>query len=435
MSHSQQRDFIEKLKNLFPKYFNQKSVLEVGSLNVNGTIRDFFTECKYIGIDVSPGKEVDVVCEGQNYNAPDNTYDVVSSAECFEHNPYWFETFQNMIRLCKDGGLVFFTCATDGRPEHGTYRTTPLDSPLTVQLGWDYYRNLNEKDFTSKINFDSYFSEHHFEVNDESHDLYFWGIVQKNQSPVPVIGVPIVNGIHWLKRLIDSIDYPVNDLFIVNNNGRGELTEELNKITQLKHPYIQNIKVAHLPANIGCSGAWNLIIKCYVMSPYWIITNHDISFTPGLLEAMVKSSQKEDIGIIKGKEFQWDLFLIKDTVIQECGLFDENFYPAYVEDCDYHIRLMRKNIKTQVIDIDYPHGDVNYETTGSQTWRTDFSLKEKLDYSHHCNLYYIAEKWGENWRDSNWEYHPYDTPYNQENFPITYTTYDLAFIRQKHMGF
>jgi hypothetical protein len=435
MSHSQQRDFVEKLKNHLPKYFNQKSVLEVGSLNVNGTLRDFFTECRYIGIDVSPGNEVDVVCEGQNYNAPNNTYDVVSSAECFEHNPYWFETFQNMIRLCKDGGLVFFTCATDGRPEHGTSKTTPLDSPLTVQLGWDYYKNLNENDFRSKLNFDSYFSEYHFEVNDESHDLYFWGIIQKNQSPIPVIGVPIVNGIHWLKRLIDSIDYPVDDLFIVNNNGRGELTEELNKMIRLKHPYIKNIKVAHLPANIGCSGAWNLIIKCYVMSPYWVITNHDIAFTPGLLEKMVKSSQKEDIGIVKGKEFQWDLFLIKESVIQECGLFDENFYPAYVEDCDYHIRLMKKNIKTQVIGINYPHGDVNYETTGSQTWRTDLSLKEKLDYSHYLNLNYISEKWGENWRDSNWEYHPYDYPYNQENIPITYTTYDLEFIRQKYMGF
>jgi hypothetical protein len=435
MSHSQQRDFVEKLKNHLPKYFNQKSVLEVGSLNVNGTLRDFFTECRYIGIDVSPGNEVDVVCEGQNYNAPNNTYDVVSSAECFEHNPYWFETFQNMIRLCKDGGLVFFTCATDGRPEHGTSKTTPLDSPLTVQLGWDYYKNLNENDFRSKLNFDSYFSEYHFEVNDESHDLYFWGIIQKNQSPIPVIGVPIVNGIHWLKRLIDSIDYPVDDLFIVNNNGRGELTEELNKMIRLKHPYIKNIKVAHLPANIGCSGSWNLIIKCYVMSPYWVITNHDIAFTPGLLEKMVKSSQKEDIGIVKGKEFQWDLFLIKESVIQECGLFDENFYPAYVEDCDYHIRLMKKNIKTQVIGINYPHGDVNYETTGSQTWRTDLSLKEKLDYSHYLNLNYISEKWGENWRDSNWEYHPYDYPYNQENIPITYTTYDLEFIRQKYMGF
>jgi SAM-dependent methyltransferase len=179
MAHWEQRDFIVKIKNKLPHYFTQSKVLEVGSLNINGTIRDFFTDCKYIGIDVSPGVGVDVVCEGQNYNAPDDIYDVVCSAECFEHNPYWLETFQNMIRLCKDDGLILFTCATDGRGEHGTSRTAPLDSPLTVDMGWDYYRNLNENDFVSQLNFDFYFSEYQFEVNDQSHDLYFWGILKK----------------------------------------------------------------------------------------------------------------------------------------------------------------------------------------------------------------------------------------------------------------
>lgn len=254
-------------------------------------------------------------------------------------------------------------------------------------------------------------------------------------TPIPLIGVPIVNGIHWLERLIDSIDYPVDELCIINNNGRGELDQELEKISKSHHRFIKTIKVCNLPANIGCSGAWNLLIKTHMMNPYWIIASHDIAFTPGFLESMVETSKKEDIGIVKGKEFQWDLFLIKDWVIQECGLFDENFYPAYVEDCDYHIRLMLKNIKTESLENEYLHGDNGYETSGSQTWRTDLSLKEKVDYSHNCNMYYIAEKWGDNWRDSNWEYHPHQYPYNNPNIPISYTTYDLKFVRRKNMGF
>jgi len=254
-------------------------------------------------------------------------------------------------------------------------------------------------------------------------------------KPIPVIGVPIVNGIHWLQRLIDSIDYPVNELCVINNNGRGELDEELEKLSKSSHRFIKKITVCNLPSNIGCSGAWNLIIKSYMMNPYWIIASHDIAFTPGFLDTMVRTSEKEDVGVVKGKEFQWDLFLIKDWVIQECGLFDENFYPAYVEDCDYHIRLMLKNIKTESLDNDYLHGDVDYKTSGSQTWRTDLSLKEKVDYSHDCNMYYIAEKWGNNWRDSNWEYHPHQYPYNNPSIPITYTTYDLKFVRRKNMGF
>lgn len=435
MSHWEQRDFVQKIKDKLPNYFTNQKVLEVGSLDINGTVRDFFSDCNYTGLDVSVGKSVDVVCEGQNYNAPDSTYDVVCSAECFEHNPYWFETFENMIRLCKNGGLVFFTCATDGRAEHGTSRTTPLDSPLTVDMGWDYYRNLNESDFRNQMNFDSYFKEYGFEVNDKSHDLYFWGIVEKNDTPIPVIGVPIVNGIHWLERLIDSIDYPVEELFIVDNNGRGELTEKLDELVKIKHKYIKTIKVTHLPYNIGCSGAWNLIIKCYLMKSYWIIANHDVAFSPGLLREMVEKSKDENVGMVKPKTFQWDLFLIKDFVIQECGLFDENYYPAYMEDCDYHVRLLNKNIKFSHLEHEHYHGNEDYENSGSQTLRVEPDLAEKLYACHDTNSWYMSEKWGPTWRDDEWNFAPWSHPYNKEDIPVSYTTFDLKFARRKYLGF
>lgn len=179
MSHLQQQNFVRKLRELVPHYFENKKVLEIGSLDINGSLREFFTNCDYCGLDVGEGKGVDIVCEGQKYDAPDESYDVVCSAECFEHNPYWFETFMNMIRLGKNDGLFFFTCATDGRPEHGTSKTSSLDSPLTVKIGWEYYRNLVEKDFTSRVNLKDYFSEFYWEINHENHDLYFWGILSK----------------------------------------------------------------------------------------------------------------------------------------------------------------------------------------------------------------------------------------------------------------
>lgn len=176
MAHPQQREFILKVKKQFPNFFENKKILEIGSLNINGTVRDFFEQCDYIGVDVAEGPGVDIVCQGQDYNEDDESYDVTCSAECFEHNPYWQETFENMIRLCKNGGLVFFTCATEGRPEHGTTRTDPESSPLTISIGWDYYKNLTEKDFVEKINFEKYFSAYEFSIGYENFDLYFWGI-------------------------------------------------------------------------------------------------------------------------------------------------------------------------------------------------------------------------------------------------------------------
>lgn len=176
MAHPEQREFIRKLKYKFPDFFINKKVLDVGSLNINGTLRDFFNDCQYLGIDVLGGPCVDIVCQGQDYADPDESFDVVCSAECFEHNPYWVETFKNMIRLCKRNGLVFFTCATEGRAEHGTTRTSPGCSPLTVAIGWEYYKNLTEKDVLENINLEEYFSDYGFSVNNQSFDLYFWGI-------------------------------------------------------------------------------------------------------------------------------------------------------------------------------------------------------------------------------------------------------------------
>lgn len=170
MAHPEQRDFFKRLQADYPGMFVDVSVLEIGSLNINGTIRDFFDAREYVGVDVAPGAGVDVVAEGQDLTYPDGSFDVAVSAECFEHNPYWLETFENMVRMSRR--WVVFTCASTGRPEHGTARTTPQDSPFT--LAWDYYRNLSEDDFRSVFDFDV-FEFHRFEYNPVSCDLYFVG--------------------------------------------------------------------------------------------------------------------------------------------------------------------------------------------------------------------------------------------------------------------
>lgn len=176
MAHIEQMNFISYVKENFPNYFNLVKVLDVGSLDINGNNRGFFENYAYVGIDVSPGENVDVVCQGQHYNAQDGTFDTVLSTECFEHNPYWIGTFANMIRMCKQNGLIIFTCATIGRPEHGTSRSAPDDSPLTVGLGWDYYKNLDENDFRNVFNFDALFTSYEFKTNACPADIYFWGI-------------------------------------------------------------------------------------------------------------------------------------------------------------------------------------------------------------------------------------------------------------------
>lgn len=176
MASSIQQGFIAMLARHLPEYFRDARVLEVGSLDINGSIRGLFARCDYTGIDVAGGKSVDVVCQGQDYDAPDGSFDHVVSCEVMEHNPSWKETFANMIRLCRPGGLVSMTCATTGRREHGTARTSPDSSPLTVAMGWDHYRNLTARDFSEAFPLGSHFSRHRFFCDWASYNLYFAGI-------------------------------------------------------------------------------------------------------------------------------------------------------------------------------------------------------------------------------------------------------------------
>jgi len=264
-----------------------------------------------------------------------------------------------------------------------------------------------------------------------------WNIDNLEQ-PIPVLGVPIVNGVHWLKRLIESIDYPVKELCIINNNGRDQITAELDEICIQTYKNIEKIRVVHMPGNLGVPGSWNFIIKTYLNAPYWVISNHDIAFCPGTLKEIVNSAKQPEVGMVNSNG-SFEFFLIKDWVVQKCGLFDENLYPAYTEDWDYQFRMNKTGIKTHFIEGKFLHGEENYKTTGSQTWRIEQNLKDKLSYSRDVNeLEYIAQKWGPQWlKDWHKDYSlsPWEYPFNTPDIPYTYTTFDLEFARKKYLGF
>lgn len=260
-------------------------------------------------------------------------------------------------------------------------------------------------------------------------------------TKIPVIGTAVVNGVHWLRRQLASIDYPVADYIVINNNGRDEITQELNDLAAQHHDHIDRIHMVHMPGNIGCAGAWNLVIKSRLMSPYWLIVNHDVEFTPGLLDLIVQHTKDDKLGIIfpdAGEHGMgaWNFFVIRDWVIRDFGLFDENFYPAYAEDVDYLVRLNLHPIRTQRgLEIPYNHGhgpSREYANNGSQTWRTDPALKAGIDHGRIINEdEYLRRKWGPNWR---W-FDTHRTPFALQDQTVRYWIYDLEFCRRKYLGF
>ncbi len=147
MAHFQQLQFVREVKAGLPSFFSNKKVLEIGSWDVNGSVRSNFSNCDYIGVDIAEGTGVDLVSKGEDLTLADNEFDVVISCECFEHNFEWVKTFNNMIRMLKPDGLCVVTCATLGRSEHGTKRTN-ADASLTALNNFPhYYCNLSIMDF------------------------------------------------------------------------------------------------------------------------------------------------------------------------------------------------------------------------------------------------------------------------------------------------
>lgn len=101
-----------------------KTVLEIGSYNVNGTARDViipFAPKQYLGIDQGPGPGVDRVVDAVNLvtTLGENSFDVVLSTEMLEHARDWRRAVSNMKAVAKPGGLLFVTTRGPGFGFHG----------------------------------------------------------------------------------------------------------------------------------------------------------------------------------------------------------------------------------------------------------------------------------------------------------------------------
>lgn len=169
--HYEAKRFVKQVRRKYWWYFKNKSVLECGSLNVNGSVRSLFWFCNYIGVDIIPGKGVDQVANIADQYSEYPWMDVVVSTEMLEHDDRWRESLRSMYSQLHPGGLLIITCAGPHRAEHGTRRTEPHCSPGTP----DYYRNITELDFEEALP-PCLFKEYRLEYGRGKMDLYFYGI-------------------------------------------------------------------------------------------------------------------------------------------------------------------------------------------------------------------------------------------------------------------
>jgi SAM-dependent methyltransferase len=115
------------------------TVLEIGSLDVNGGVRPLFPSAKqHHGVDIAPGPGVDEVADAADWRAS-TLFDVVVSTEVLEHARRWHDVVTNAWNALHPGGVLLMTCATEPRPPHSA-----ID-------GWDvrpgeWYANVASRD-------------------------------------------------------------------------------------------------------------------------------------------------------------------------------------------------------------------------------------------------------------------------------------------------
>jgi SAM-dependent methyltransferase len=113
------------------------SVLEVGSLNVNGGVRDLFTG-EYVGIDRKAGPGVDRVMDAHALGFPDASFDVVVCCEMVEHDDAFWLSLAEIARVLRPGGRLILTTRGNGFPEHSHpndyWRFMPESVPVLAAL-------------------------------------------------------------------------------------------------------------------------------------------------------------------------------------------------------------------------------------------------------------------------------------------------------------
>lgn len=232
---------------------------------------------------------------------------------------------------------------------------------------------------------------------------------------IPVLGVPILNRGDLLLDLVASIDFPVEKLAIVQNGQEQDVVDAVEKIKSGTNPNVKSVYVSIPFRNLGVGAAWNHIIKSFPEASLCMIANSDMIFAAGDLEKSYNAHVENPNAFLMSIGFA--LFGITPHVVNECGLFDENMYPAYFEDNEYQARLYNSNIEK----IDVPSRVVREE--GSFTIRSNSFYNSANGQSYPMNEIYFFKKWGVNAVQPDGSV-GFKTPYNDPNKSLGTWQYD-----------
>ena len=191
---------------------------------------------------------------------------------------------------------------------------------------------------------------------------------------LPNLIVPTLSRYDLLQRMLNSLDYPIAHLLIIDNGS------------QLKNVAVPNcvvkVTILSMPANQGVAGSWNLGIKCFPFSDRWFIASDDVEFQSGGLQSWFEQSAQDLVTVSDEWPF-FQLIAVGENVINYVGLFDEGIHPANFEDDDFERRCEATGF--QVVRVPIAHSHVKQGTVfdGMNAAKNAVTYKSNEEYYRH----------------------------------------------------
>jgi GT2 family glycosyltransferase len=240
-------------------------------------------------------------------------------------------------------------------------------------------------------------------------------------KPIEMIGTMILNGADDLRAQFESIDYPVNRYFILDNSmGHDpEIDQVIDKIKD-GNEFVKSVEVVRNFTNVGFSGSINQIIKQNTDCPYWCILSVDWHPKPGELERLAKRLEDPFLAILCDEtQNGYSSMIFTPVLLYEVGYLDENFFPAYYEDNDHRYRMKLAGHKWEYFPLEYEH-----KVSSTLKSKHEFQVKNQKTFAE--NGRYYLEKWGGMPTQEK-----YETPFDMD-LPFDYWLYDpLRSQRQR----
>jgi len=110
--------WIERFNRQFD--IRPKRVLEIGSMDTNGSPRQYFPDSQYIGIDIKPGKGVDMVMPAQDISIHFfmDHFDAVLCLYVLEHVDYCWIILDKIDKVLSKHGYLYIAVPGIGFPVH-----------------------------------------------------------------------------------------------------------------------------------------------------------------------------------------------------------------------------------------------------------------------------------------------------------------------------